>query len=66
MTIQEAGKLTEEQQKVRRRQEAIKRNEERNKRTPQEQMALLDLKLGKGFGAKRERARLEKRMKNER
>lgn len=43
-----------------RREQAAKRQAERAKRSPAEQLALLDARLGKGQGAKKERARLEK------
>lgn len=42
-----------------RREDASKRQEARDKRSPQEQIALLDKRLGKGVGAQRERAKLE-------
>jgi len=40
--------------------EALKRQEERNKRTPEEQLKLLDEKLGIDTGAIKERVRLMK------
>lgn len=40
------------------REQAKERQEARDKRTAQEQLDLLDKRLGKGVGAKRERARL--------
>jgi len=43
-----------------RREEAEVRQAERQKRTPQEQLSLLDTKLGPGVGASKERARLQK------
>ncbi len=42
-----------------RQAEAEVRQEDRDKRTPAEQIAKLDKKLGKGKGAKKERKRLE-------
>jgi hypothetical protein len=39
---------------------AVVRQEERTKRTPQQQLAQLDTMFGAGFGAVRERARLQK------
>ena len=41
-----------------RRTEVVERQEVRNSRTVPEQLALLDERLGKGLGAKKERARL--------
>lgn len=42
-----------------RRQEVAKKNElERNKRSPLDQLAVLNERLGDGIGAQRERARL--------
>lgn len=41
-----------------RRKQAMERGRERKQRTPKEQLALLDVRLGKGVGAERERARL--------
>ena len=46
-----------------RAESAKKLAEERAKRSPKEQVALLDQKLGKGEGAKKERARLTAEMK---
>ena len=43
-----------------RRKTATERQTLRNGRTPQQQLEALDKRLGKGKGAKRERARLEK------
>ena len=43
-----------------RQAEAEVRQEDRAKRTPSEQIAKLDKKLGEGSGAKKERKRLEK------
>ena len=45
-----------------RSEEAEVRREERAKRTPQQQIAVLDKKLGVGVGAKKERARLKKQI----
>lgn len=42
-----------------RRKEAQERAEVRAQRSPQEQLAILDKRLGKGQGAQRERARLQ-------
>ena len=42
-----------------RREAAQERAEVRANRSPQEQLATLDKRLGKGQGAKRERARLQ-------
>jgi len=44
---------------------AAERQEARANRTPQEQIALLDRKLGKGKGAVKERKRLEIQTKQE-
>jgi hypothetical protein len=38
--------------------EAAERQAKRDARSPQEQLAVLDVKLGKGIGATRERAKL--------
>jgi hypothetical protein len=40
------------------------RAEERKKRTAEQQLSLLDLRLGKGRGARKERARLQKMLEN--
>ena len=40
------------------KEESIARKQARAKRTNQEQLSVLDKKLGKGIGAKKERARL--------
>lgn len=42
-----------------RQRKADKREETRETRTPQEQLALLDRRLGVGVGARRERTRLQ-------
>lgn len=44
--------------KQQRKEQAAERMEVRAKRTPQQQIAILDRKLGKGIGAVRERAKL--------
>ena len=41
-----------------RRKDAMERQEEYNKMTPQQKVLKLDLKLGGGLGAKRERKKL--------
>ena len=43
-----------------RRKDAEGRKEERNKRSPEDQLKLLDDRLGVGIGAKKERTRLQK------
>lgn len=43
-----------------RRKTAVERDEARRDRSPQQQLAMLDERLGKGVGAKRERARLKR------
>lgn len=45
-----------------RREAAANRQEERNGRSSKEQLARLDAMFGKGQGAKRERAKLAKRI----
>lgn len=45
--------------KERKREEAKARQVEWDKLTPQEQLATLDKQLGKGTGAKKQRARLQ-------
>jgi hypothetical protein len=42
-----------------RREDAAKRQEARNARTPEQQLALLDSRLGAGKGARKERERLQ-------
>lgn len=49
--------------KKRRREEAEMRQEEYSKRTPQQQIALLDQKLGEGAGAVKERIQLLAKMR---
>lgn len=44
--------------KQQRRESAMKLDAERNERTTEQQLKLLDKRLGKGKGAKKERARL--------
>ena len=46
-----------------RRQEAEKRNEAWEKLTPQQQLEQLDIRLGKGLGAKKQRRRLSKKLR---
>ena len=46
-----------------RQSSAKERKQRREKRSPQEQLALLDRRLGKGVGARKERARLKKLIK---
>lgn len=43
---------------------ALEREEVTSNRTPQEQLDRLDAKFGKGNGASKERARLEKKLKD--
>jgi hypothetical protein len=43
-----------------RREDAEERNACREKRSPEDQIALLDKRLGKGKGARKERERLTK------
>ena len=50
--------------KVNRRESAEILAKERAGRSDEEQIALLDKRLGKGIGAERERARLTKRAKD--
>jgi hypothetical protein len=45
------------------REEAAKRTEARAKRSPQDQLAILDQRLGEGRGAKKERAKLRAEIK---
>ena len=45
-----------------RKEKALVRQKVREKMTPQEQLDRLDMLLGKGVGAKRERARLTKQL----
>ena len=49
-----------ERRKEAKREGAKKRQEERDKRTNDQQLEVLDRKLGKGQGARKERARLSK------
>lgn len=44
--------------KEERRRRALERDAERRGRTPEQQLAVLDERLGPGVGAERERARL--------
>ena len=50
--------------KVDRRDSAERFAEERTKRSDEEQIALLDKRLGQGIGAERERVRLSKKAKS--
>lgn len=52
------GRAHSEVRRTERRKEAEALAAERAKRSPKEQLALLDKKLGKGVGAKKERDRL--------
>jgi len=52
-------------QREQHRQEAEARQEERNARHPREQLRLLDERLGKDQGARRERARLANQIEKE-
>jgi len=51
---------TKREQKIRRRNEAIDRANLRAMRSPEVQIEELDMFLGKGVGAKKERARLNR------
>ena len=53
-------------QRTRRQEQGEKLRKARAKRTDQQQLAELDRVFGKGNGAKKERARLKERIKNER
>jgi len=46
------------------RSKAKKRKATRSKRTPQQQLDILDQRLGKGVGAVKERLKLEEQLKN--
>ena len=52
-------------QRTRRQEQGEKLRKARAKRTDQQQLAELDKVFGKGKGAKKERARLKERIKNE-
>lgn len=45
-----------------RKEQAVIRNEERARRSDSEQLSLLDMRLGEGLGAVRERARLHRKI----
>ena len=47
-----------------RREEASSRDEIRNSRSPQDQLKVLDTKLGNGLGAVKERKKLNELIKN--
>ena len=53
------GRAHSKSSKEARRKTVVVRSEEREKRSPKEQLALLDVRLGRGVGAKKERARLQ-------
>ena len=57
---------TPQRERELRNTEAVVRDEARAARSPQEQLALLDERLGKGIGAKRERERLLAQIANRR
>lgn len=53
-----------EYRKEQRREEAMARQVERNQLSAAEQLAILDMRLGKDQGAKKERTRLKKEIPN--
>ncbi len=55
------GKNNGKTRREKRRQAAEERKAERDKLSPKEQLKLLDERLGKGQGAKKERKRLRKK-----
>tara|TARA_Y100000310_G_scaffold273633_1_gene289177 strand:+ start:2200 stop:2541 length:342 start_codon:yes stop_codon:yes gene_type:complete len=63
LTTSGSGDLQGKIAKDKRRHEAHLRDEERKRRSPKEQLDILDTKLGVGMGAKKERARLLRLMK---
>lgn len=52
------GQAKTKKRRIQRQDEAVLRQHARDKRTAKQQLALLDKRLGKGKGAKRERERL--------
>ena len=60
------GRQCTHPQRTRRQEQAEKLRKARAKRTDKEQLAELDRVFGKGNGAKKERARLKERIKNDR